>query len=341
MDGTATRSAKDREDLFLDAAELSEVTSAALIEKDFWVCWALWKLLQLDHAVPIIFKGGTSLSKAYRVIRRFSEDVDLSLDRKEFGFEDDRWEGASRKSRGRLGNELREKCQSHVRDVVLPELCERIEAVLGASKGPGGWNLEFQGSGDSGDLLFTYPITDSTLDASGYTAPRVRLEFGAKSDHWPEEDREVKSYVAEVLPREFTVPVFSVRTLHVDRTFWEKATILHSLANGGHEKVRPRMARHYYDLVQLARSKAAARAIDRLDLLKSVAAHKMMFHPARWASYETAAPGTLRLIPSGEAIKILSNDYKDMEALFMEDPPPFGQILEQLGEIEAHVNRGS
>jgi len=340
MDTIATWSATEREDLFRDTAELLPAfQSPSLIEKDFWVCWLLRRLFLLDRDVPMIFKGGTSLSKAYRVIRRFSEDIDLSLDRASLGFDEKRWDGGvSRKESKRLLDELSETCRVYVSEPLLDSLRADIRGVLGGSTDEANWSLEVREKGTS-DLLFTYPRTAVTLDASGYTAPRVLLEFGARGDHWPEADREIRPYAAEAVPAEFDVGSFSVRTLDVARTFWEKATILHSLANGGVEKIRGRMARHYYDLAQLADAEESAGAVDRHDLLEAVATHKSRFFASAWASYETARPGTLRLVPAPEVLRVLEKDYRAMDALFMDEPPSFETVIERLAAIEEQVNR--
>ncbi len=342
MDTIATWPATEREELFQDTTELlPALQSPSLVEKDFWVCWLLRRLFLLDHDVPMIFKGGTSLCKAYRVIRRFSEDIDLSLGRTSLGFDEERWNGdISNKTSKRLLAELSEACRVYVCEPLLDSLRADIRGVLGSSTDEASWSLEVREKGTA-DLLFTYPRTAVTLDASGYTAPRVLLEFGARGDHWPEADREIRPYAAEAVPAEFEVGSFEVRTLDVARTFWEKATILHSLASGGVEKVRGGMARHYYDLAQLADAEESAGAVDRHDLLEAVAIHKSRFFASAWASYETARPGTLRLVPAPDVVRALEKDYRAMDALFMDEPPSFGAVVARLAEIEERVNRDS
>lgn len=158
MDTIATWSATERGELFQDAAELlPALQSPSLIEKDFWVCWLLRRLFLLDPDIPMILKGGTSLSKAYRVIRRFSEDIDLSLDRSGLGFGEERWDGdISSKASKRLLDELSEACRAYVCKPLLDSLRADIGAVLGVSTGDANWNLEVREQGTA-DLLFTYP----------------------------------------------------------------------------------------------------------------------------------------------------------------------------------------
>lgn len=340
MDQVATWGRNELEALFLDSAERLPHLPPALIEKDFWVCWLLRRLFLLDQEVPMIFKGGTSISKAYPIIRRFSEDIDLSLDRAGLGYGDSELDGASsRKALTQLLQELRGDCNGYVNGPLLEALRESITSVLGSSGGgrqAPRWDLLPSEDGES--LLFVYPQTAVTLERGGYVAPDVRLEFGARADHWPAEDRSVSAYAAEAFPEAFEVSAFPVRTLEVARTFWEKATILHSLANGGAEKVTPRMARHYYDVVLLADAPESAHSVGRTELLEIVALHKTRFFSASWASYETARVGSLRLAPPPTVQKKVEKDYNDMAALFMEEPPPFGRLVERLSQLESDIN---
>lgn len=340
MDQVATWPRQERETLFLDSVERLPHLSPTLIEKDFWVCWLLRRLFLLDQEVPLIFKGGTSISKAYPIIRRFSEDIDLSLDRERLGYGADVLDAAaSSKALKKLLLTLRTTCNRYVNGPFLDALRADIAGVLGPSRGAGEpetWDLRPSHDGES--LLFVYPRTAVALERDGYVAPQVRLEFGARADHWPAEDRPVSAYAAQAFPDLFEVASFSIWTLEVARTFWEKATILHSLAHGGAEKVTPRMARHYYDLVLLADSPESSHSVGRTDLLDAVAIHKARFFPASWASYETARAGSLRLVPPPDVRNKVEKDYKDMAALFMEEPPPFAALAERLAELERSIN---
>lgn len=159
------------------------------------------------------------------------------------GRAEDHWRGLSGKQEKSLIGEISRACSEHVAGTILPALTQDLATVLGPPATGAGWALA-RSEAEDASLLFTYPSTDVTLAIGGYTAPRVLLEFGARADHWPEDRRPIQPYAAEAFPEEFEVATFEVRTLHIHRTFWEKATILHSLAHGGAGKVRPRMARH-------------------------------------------------------------------------------------------------
>jgi len=169
-------------------------------------------------------------------------------------------------------------------------------------------------------------------------APDIRLELGARSDHWPVSSGEVRPYAAEAFREEFEQPSCTVRVLGIERTFWEKATILHAVHYGGAEHVRARMARHYYDLACLASTNARPRALAQPDMLISVARHKMRFFPNAWARYDEARRGTLRLLPPEDVEAEIRRDYARMRPLFLRDPPGMNELLETLRDLEREIN---
>ena len=169
--------------------------------------------------------------------------------------------------------------------------------------------------------------------------PRVRLEIGARADHWPTQDAIVIPYAAEVFPQFFELASCSVRVLVAERTFWEKATILHMWYHAGQDKpFRDRQSRHYYDVVMLYEQGIGKRALADMDLLDKVAQHKKVFFPAAWAKYEEAKPGTLRLLPPISRLRELERDYRKMREMIFGEPPSFERILAVLQSIETAVN---
>jgi hypothetical protein len=167
----------------------------------------------------------------------------------------------------------------------------------------------------------------------------VRIELGARSDHWPAGVYPITPYAAEEFPSYFTEPASRIRTLEAERTFWEKATILHA------EHFRPetsaaadRISRHYYDLYRMAIVPVAEKSLARMDLLDRVAEHKRVFFRSAWARYEDARPGSLRLLPPEERLATLRADYDKMREMFFGDRPPFEQILDVLRELEKKIN---
>ena len=257
MDDMARWSPADRADLFTAVANERGDMIAAIVEKDFWVCWILRRLFTLkDAPAGMIFKGGTSLSKVFNAIGRFSEDVDLSFDRADLGFGGDNDPGrapSKKQTRQRL-KLLKEACQAVIRDRFIPQLAAAIGAALRDTAGHG-WKLETdQDDPDGQTVLFHYPSGFATPGPLGaaYIPPVVRLEMGARSDHWPAEDAIVTPYAAEQFPTKFQNPTSTVRVLAAERTFWEKATILHAWYHSRPDKpLRDRQSRHYYDLVKL------------------------------------------------------------------------------------------
>lgn len=334
MDQFANDTPEQRDEAFQEAAAQLGISNA-IIEKDFWVCWSLKQLFALpsfgDH---MIFKGGTSLSKAYDVIHRFSEDVDLSLDRAQLGFEGDRDPENPELSSGKRKSLLQE-----LQDAAEAEVCGPLLAEIQAAFDAGldqGFSLTVEPS-DAQTLLFAYPsLSDS---AGGYVKPIVRFEFGARGVHLPSEVREISPYVHQAFPDLLGSGGVDVKVLGVERTFWEKATILHMLYHQDPTKpLADRMSRHYYDMAQLIGHEAKERAVSSLDLLEQVAHHKSVFFKAAWANYEEAKPGSLRLMPNAELSAALRRDYSGMREMIIGDAPGFDDILGVIEAFEAEIN---
>lgn len=335
MDDVARLNPNDRADLFRSVAAKRGLLDA-IIEKDFWVCWVLKRVFTLQNPpAGILFKGGTSLSKVYKLIDRFSEDVDLSFDREGLGFGGaaDPMLAPSRKKQMAAVESLAKACQLVVGEKLKPQLAEAFEAALGTSSG---WTLESATDDpDNATLLFRYP--SSPVDSVEYINPVVRLELGARADHWPAETGTIQPFAAEDFPELFKSASAEVRVLAVTRTFWEKATLLHKW----HHATKPfpdRQSRHYYDLYLLARSSVRAAALAQLSLLDSVAKHKQVFFAQAWAKYELAKPGTLRLVPPTDRLKELEQDYRAMRQMIFGKPPDLEALLAELGELEAEIN---
>ncbi|MDN5940856.1 MAG: nucleotidyl transferase AbiEii/AbiGii toxin family protein [Nitrospira sp.] len=340
MDGVAKALPRDRADLFQQAAaQLRPARSPVIIEKDFWVCWTLRRIFDIMRFQPqLIFKGGTSLSKAYQLIERFSEDVDLSLSRRDLGFADDRdpeKAGISKKESIRRLDALVAACQDAIRDKLLPELRKDFDRVIGTS----GWNLALDPA-DPQTVIFTYPSSGLSGGSASYIRPAIRLEMGARSDDWPAEQRVVRPYAAEALPEVFGVAVScSVNTMEAVRTFWEKATLLHAEYHRPAEKVSiERVSRHFYDLYRLSQHEIGRQALTRLELLDRVVTHKRLFFAAAWASYETARPGTFHLVPREDRLPALRRDYAEMRAMIFGEYPSWEEVLGGLRLLEQQIN---
>lgn len=339
MDEFARRPAADRQAFIEEAAKRRDLTPL-ILEKDFWVCWTLRRLFGVAAlAGNLTFKGGTSLSKAYGLIHRFSEDIDLTISRTAPLVRDTPppiEDGISNKERQRRIEALKAAAQRFVADLAMPLLAAEIETALGAADG---WSVTLDPEDKDGQtLLFNYPQTTSQggTSESAYIKPRIKLEFGARGDTEPFETRTISPYLADEFPDELPDAAIDLPTLAVIRTFWEKATILHALHYNG--KLREGMSRHYYDTLMLTRGGVAGMALAEPDLLEQVVRNKSLMFADKSASYETAALGTLRLIPSITTTAKLKQDYADMAEMFMVEPPSFSDLMAGIEDLEIKIN---
>jgi hypothetical protein len=196
---------------------------------------------------------------------------------------------------------------------------------------------------DPQTVLFAYPEgiqPEGEGAANPYVRRVVLLELGARSDHWPAEEHAVRPYAAEVMPELFKEPECQVRTLAAERTFWEKATLLHAEAHRPPDKAAgERLSRHYYDLAKLFQSPVGPKALADRELLVKVVAHKRLFFRSGWTNYDTALPGTLRLLPPAERHPSLRADYRAMqENMIFGGSYSFEELLDVLAEIEKLLN---
>lgn len=334
MDDFANDTPENRNEAFQETAAQLGI-SKAIVEKDFWVCWSLSKLFALpsfkDH---LIFKGGTSLSKAYNVIQRFSEDVDLSLDRTRLGFEDENDPDHPTLS-GKRQKQLLQKLQDTAKLAVSGSLLDETSTVFGDCLGQH-FALRVDPN-DAQTILFAYPTISGQRES--YVTPVVRFEFGARGVQLPAENKEISPYIDQVFPDLLANRGVAVKTLGVERTFWEKATILHMLYHQDASKpLADRMSRHYYDMAQLIGNSAKFRALENLEMLEEVAHHKSVFFKAAWARYEDAVPGSIKLMPGADLLAALCRDYTGMREMIMGDAPGFDEILQLIGEFEGEIN---
>ena len=342
MDRFVRLSDGERRRYFVQTAERMGL-GPQIIEKDFWVCWTLRKLFALpDIGSMLIFKGGTSLSKAYRLIERFSEDVDISMDRAGLGFGGEASNPEAvigGKERRRRIDQIKEACQRKIVDELRPMMIKTIEAALGNAQS---WSLTVdEYDPDRQTLLYAY--LSSLPEATGaYIRPAVKIEMGARSDHWPSDHVRISSYVAESFPVAFETTDFIVKVLAAERTFWEKATLLHAEYYRPPGKEIPlRLSRHYYDTSRLILSGIGEKAAGRPGLLQRVVEHKKVFFPSGWAHYDEAIQGSLRLTPHLGRIRRLEEDYDRMREMFFAKQPAFAEVLRILKDWETHFNQGA
>ena len=323
----------DERRLYVEQAALRRNASAVVLEKDFWVCWLLGVLFGSEFAGSLVFKGGTSLSKVFGVIERFSEDIDLSLAPEFLKLPE---AGTSRTQANKWMTKAEAACGEAVRVQIAPALEAAVEAVLG--KRGGGW-FEYltDPNTKSPVLLFHYPSAQPP--GFEYLKRSVKLEFGSLTDQQPVGRHPVRPWLADALPAAFPDWRCEVVALEVERSFWEKATILHTEYHRPAERPTPdRFSRHYAATAALARHPAAAGAIDRHDLRDRVVVWKGQFFGSSWASYDLAKPGTFRLVPPAARRAALRRDYEAMRDMYLAEPATFDEVLAVLAEVEERIN---
>ena len=330
MYNIAKASEQDRRVLFRNTAQQTGLHEA-IIEKDFWVC------LTLDHLfhhspwkAAFTFKGGTSLSKCYGLIQRFSEDIDLILDWRVLGYGlYEPWAPRSNTKQDQFNKEANKRAEQFLRDILLPSLRSEFGIILGMEA-----DLYIDPD-DEQTICFRYPSifkTESILQV-------IRLEIGALAAWTPSQPREIRPYSAECYRAAFQQANTVVLTAAAERTFWEKVTILHHEANRPEHLPMPsRYSRHYYDLYCIAHSESKVAAYEDLDLLGRVVEFKMKFYPRKWAQYELARPGTMKLCPPEYRYAALEEDYAAMQGMMFGECPSFADLMAFIRELEAEIN---
>jgi len=334
----------EREPYFTQAAARRGMR-ALVVEKDFWVCFMLRALFHHPAlAGRLVFKGGTSLSKVYRVIQRFSEDVDLSLDPGWLGFTADRDPDTaeSRSEIARQFGQLMEACAAKVQGELLGVLETAMVEALGPIRA-GATYLEYRTDPRTRSplLLFRYPSLHPG-DSPGGIRSQVKLELGSLTDQRPVGAHTVTPWVAEDFPQVFREPTAPVVALEAERTFWEKATILHAEYHRPPDKpLRERFSRDCYDVFCMARHETGNRAMTDTALLAKVAWHKQRYFRTSWSNYQAAKPGTLKLVPPQTRLRELRSDYERMQEMFFSTPPALDEILRGLEAAERRINRSA
>ena len=324
--------AGQRADILRTAAARSR-RSAVILEKDIWVCWVLDALFSMPDPHPMAFKGGTSLSKVYGVIDRFSEDVDVTLDYRAFddGF-DPFAEGASRTATRRFSERLRARVASHVRDAVAPALDDAARRLTL----DGRYDIHLGEDGET--VRFAYP---SAIEASdSYVANEVLLEFGGRNVIDPNERHAIVPDIA-ALTDGLDYPAATVTVLSPARTFWEKATLIHVACHRRQLANKPdRLSRHWFDLACLAAHPVGRAALADRALLADVVRHKKVFFHAGNSKYDQCLDGRLRLFPDNDQLPALQSDYDAMRGarIVGDDAPAFGALIEAIRVLEIEVN---
>lgn len=304
--------------------------SKGIVEKDFWVCVILKYLFSsFKYKDSIVFKGGTSLSKVYKLIERFSEDIDLALDWTLLGYDKtEPYEDRSNTNQLKFNQKLNSETEIFLQEQWLPILRNDFNILLKNRK----FNFyidEF----DKQTICFDYP----KMHKDPSILQVIRLEIGCLAEPIPASNQIIKSYIEEVYSDIFNenINVVAVNSL---RTFYEKLTILHREANRMNGNFPIRYSRHYYDIYKMLLTSVKHESFDRLELLKEVTEFKKKFYACNWAKYDEIWDGNLKLIPSEEALLIFSKDYDSMKNMLFGEKVEFDRIIEFLKAYEMELN---
>jgi hypothetical protein len=330
---------RDRAGIFAEtAARLG--TAVQNVEKDFWVCWTLDALFNgMDEGSPrLLFKGGTSLSKAFHLIKRFSEDIDITVFRSDIGqpVEAGDLEALSGKQRRLRLDGIREACQGYINGPLMDRLKQHVAEIA-----PGRMKVEQDPDDVDGQtLLVWYPAGDVRTD--DYIRTAVKIEAGAKSALDPHTSASVVPYIGKDL--QLDLRVSNVITVEPARTFWDKIIILHGLRqwfdrrgllrHGGQ-----RVSRHYYDTYQLLENKDSLSWLEDHGLATDCATHARLFFGGTDLGLDQAVRGTFTLLPNAPMREALRADYRAMTAMIFDEVPPLEAIFVRIEELEHTVNR--
>ncbi|MCM1508872.1 MAG: nucleotidyl transferase AbiEii/AbiGii toxin family protein [Ruminococcus flavefaciens] len=331
MINIANASGDERQILFANTAEKLKM-HPAIVEKDFWVCFMLNHLFgESEFSKLFVFKGGTSLSKAYHAIERFSEDIDLILDWRILNYNDNApYSERSKTQQDKFNKTMNKEAALFYKEKLVPVLMSELNKVL---------KNDFNIAIDSEDEMvvnFTYP----NIFSEGYIRPEIRLEIGPIAEWMPSKKVQIKSFSAECYPNAFKQGTTEILTVEAYRTFWEKATILHKIANMPKEKkLPPRYARHYYDLYCLGNTKIKDEAFANKTMLEKDVAFKEKFYYSKSAGYDTATLKDIRLIPDDFRLAEINEDYEKMINMIYGLKPNFETIIKFIAELEREIHK--
>lgn len=323
----------DRKAILEKAAQESG-KGANVLEKDVWVCWTLEKLVAVPDVPPFAFKGGTSLSKIYDAISRFSEDVDVTIDRNALDSDLDPFEeGKSRNKRKKDCDTLDELLTKYLTETIKPHFDSQLRSELDDE------SLETHLGDAHGQLIIPYPSCFDRTDA--YMPESILLELGGKNAITPAMKHEVAPYLESIVSS-ITYPRATVPVLSAERTFWEKATLIHSECNRGKVKASgvARMSRHWYDLAQLGAGEVGPVAIGDKELLADVVLQKNVLYYSGYSNYEACLNGNLSLVPQGDLAAALEEDFERMkgDGMFWQSTGSFEEVVGLLAGIESEIN---
>lgn len=319
-------------------------TTPQNVEKDFWVCWTLDALFNgLGEGPRLLFKGGTSLSKAFGLIERFSEDIDVTVFRDDLGVPASVGELVALSGKKRMAalDAIRDACETYING----PLTERLAGLCAETCSRTGLgNDAIQIKPDAFDRQTLLLVYSSVTPTDAYIAKSVKIESGAKSALDPNSVRTITPYVDADVPG-INLAVQGVTVVDAERTFWDKVVIIHGLRRwyeirGQLRGNGQRISRHYYDLYRLTQSEAGQVAMANRALGEDCVAHARMFFNRPDFDLASAQAPTFALCPEGDMIDDLRQDYRAMSGMIFGDSPPFEDVIEAIAELQNALNAG-
>jgi predicted nucleotidyltransferase component of viral defense system len=318
-----------RMDMLNQAAEFTGLPVIA-IEKDWWVTLALNACFSLPYSEYIIFKGGTSLSKAWNLIERFSEDIDLAIDRKFFGFEENITKTQIRKLRTKSCEFISTTLVEDLKNVftewnAINECSIVAQEVKDHDKDPQIIEIHY----------------NSVFDAEGYLPQKVLIEIGSRSLTEPTEQRAISSILSLQFPElNFASKPFSIASVLPQRTFLEKVFLLHEEFSQAHEKIRVhRLTRHLYDLEKLMDTEHGIEALNNITLYNNIVTHREKFNAVRGIDYTNHTPDKICIIPPQTVIKRWEQDYQTMTGyMFFGNYLTFNELINRIAALQKRIN---
>jgi hypothetical protein len=318
-----------RIEILNQATELTGLPSVA-IEKDWWVTLALNASFSLPYSQNIVFKGGTSLSKGWNLIERFSEDIDLAIDRRFFGFEGDI-------SKTQIKNLRKQSCE-FISTTFLADLTQKLTDWKAIDE----CKLIAQPIKDSDkDPQVIEIYYNSVLDTSEYLPQRVLIEVSSRSLMEPIEEIKIDSILSENFPQQgFASAPFAIPTVLPQRTFLEKIFLLHEEFSQETKKIRiDRLSRHLYDLEKLMDTEHGINALKNTELYNNIVSHREKFNPLRGLDYANHIPEKISIVPPEGVLKDYERDYEAMSSFMIYgEALKFDQLMKRILGLQTRIN---
>lgn len=300
------------------------------VEKDWWVTLALFCTFNQTYSPQIVFKGGTSLSKSWNLIERFSEDIDLAIDRKFFGFDGDI-------SKNQI-NKLRKKSCDFISNDFVSDLIANFSELKVTDECEIKPKITDESDRDPQVIEIYY---NSVLEKSVYLPPRVLIEVSSRSLMEPSEEREINSLIGESFKDQlFTTASFKISTVLPQRTFLEKILLLHERFSQSQNKLgAERLSRHLYDLEKLMDTEYGISALKDDALFENIVNHRKIFNVIRSLDYTNHAKGKIVILPPDEIIKEWESDYNAMkENMIYGYSITFDSLIKRISELQNRIN---